>query len=178
METFTGKGRIELIITVLLSVLIVGGCATTVKYSYDMKTSFSEGRNYKWASSSGIYGRDHLLEMNVQVLADQLLTQKGFTMASAKPDLMISISYEFGDGMYRDSYELRMLTLNIYKVSSGMPSSSDMAETSMQGGNTTENKELIWRGTAFGTISTDAASGDLKKAVQGILSNFPPTGNP
>jgi hypothetical protein len=29
-------------------------------------------------------------------------------------------------------------------------------------------------GTAFGTINTDAASGDLKEAVQGILSNFPP----
>jgi hypothetical protein len=35
-------------------------------------------------------------------------------------------------------------------------------------------KELVWRGTALGTIYTDAASGDLKHAVEGILSNFPP----
>jgi hypothetical protein len=37
-----------------------------------------------------------------------------------------------------------------------------------------ESKEIIWRGTAPGTINTDAASGDLKSAVQSVLSKFPP----
>jgi hypothetical protein len=55
-----------------------------------------------------------------------------------------------------------------------MPSPSETPQLSMHKGNTLENKELVWQGTAFGTINTDAASGDLKQAVQGILSNFPP----
>jgi hypothetical protein len=38
----------------------------------------------------------------------------------------------------------------------------------------TDSKQLIWRGTATGSISTDAASNDLKNAVQGILAKFPP----
>ena len=37
-----------------------------------------------------------------------------------------------------------------------------------------DGKQAIWRGTAAGSISTDAGSGDLKNAVEGILKNFPP----
>jgi hypothetical protein len=93
---------------------------------------------------------------------------------SEKSDLMISMSCEFNNGIYQYSYQLRMLTLNIYRIKHDTPSPSDMSRMSMHKENTAENIELVWRGTAFGTINTDAASGDLKEAVQGILSNFPP----
>jgi hypothetical protein len=161
MSIIEGKERLALIVTIFLSVLIMGGCATTIKYSYDMKISFSERKSYMWTPSSVQDKQDPLLETNVQVLADQLLAQKGFTRVSENADLMISMSCE--SDTYKGSYQLRTLTLSIYK----MPKE-----------NTTEKKELVWRGTAFGTIfgniNTDAASGDLKKAVQGILSRFPP----
>lgn len=153
MRVLKGEARLALIATVFLSILIMGGCATAIKYSYDTKTSFSERKSYAWAPSSTVYRQDPLLETNVRVLADQLLAQKGFTRMSEKSDLMISMSYEFEIGIDQYSYQLRMLNLNIYKI---------------------ESRELVWRGTAFGTINTDAASGDLKQAVQGILSNFPP----
>ena len=52
-----------------------------------------------------------------------------------------------------EGYELRILGLNVYRP---------------------DGRTLIWRGTASGSISTDAASGDLNKAVQGILAAFPP----
>jgi hypothetical protein len=93
---------------------------------------------------------------------------------SEKSDLMISMSCEFNNGIYQYSYQLRMLTLNIYRIKHDTPSPSDMSRMSMHKENTAENIELVWRGTAFGTINTDAASDDLKQAVQGILSNFPP----
>jgi len=82
-----------------------------------------------------------------------LLGQKGFTKVPEKSDLLISMNYESELGYSQYGYQLRMLTLSIYK---------------------SERKELIWRGTASGSISTDAASDDLKRAVEGILSNFPP----
>ena len=151
MRVFKGKGRLALVGTILLAVLIIGGCAATIKYSYDTRTGFSGLRSYAWApSSSGYGGADSLLETNVRVLADQLLGQKGFTKVPEKSDLLISMNYESDLG---SQYQLRMLTLNIYK---------------------SEQKELIWRGTASGSIYTDAASDDLKRAVEGILSNFPP----
>jgi hypothetical protein len=175
MSIFKGKERLALIVTVFLSVLITEGCATAIKYSYDTRVNFSEQKSYTWALSSVMDKQDYLLEINVQVLADQLLGQKGFIKVSENPDLMISMSYEFDSPVYQqDSYQLRMLNLNIYKIKRDVPSPSDMPRMSMDKGNTTEKKELVWRGTAFGTIDTNAASDDLKKVVQGILSNFPP----
>lgn len=146
------RERRNLVLAVILftAVLSLVGC-TSIKYSYNAGTGFPGLRSYGWAPSSVIYGEpDSLLEVNVKVFADQFLGQKGFTKVAEKPDLLILINYERESG-----YELRMLTLNIYK---------------------SETKELIWRGTAsasIGNISTDAASGDLRRAVQGILSKLP-----
>jgi hypothetical protein len=149
MSVFKGKERWSMIATVLLSVTIMVGCAPTFKYSYDTKTKFLDLKSYTWAPSSSL---DRLLEKNVQDFADQLLAQKGFKKMSEKADLVIKMGYDSYYG-YQNRYELQGLNLFIYK---------------------TENNELVWRGTALGTIYTDAASGDLKHAVEGILSNFPP----
>jgi Domain of unknown function (DUF4136) len=158
MGACKGRQRIALIAAVLVSVLALGGCATynkdaSIKYSYDAKASFSERKSYTWSPSSYMYRKDPLLEANVRDLADQLLARKGYTRTSEKPDLTLSMSYEFEIGNSDDMYRVRTLSLNIHKI---------------------EGMELVWRGTAFGTIKTDAASGELNQTVQGILSNFPP----
>ncbi|HXX81188.1 MAG TPA: DUF4136 domain-containing protein, partial [Thermodesulfovibrionales bacterium] len=144
-----------------------------IKYLYDTKTSFPEQKSYTWGMSSPMYRQDPLLETNVQALADQLFGQKGLTKVSEKSDLMMSMSYEFDSSLYQYSYQLRTLTLNVYKTRRDMPSPSDKSGMSMHK-ESTEDRELVWRGTAFGCINTDAASGDLKHAVEGILSHFPP----
>jgi hypothetical protein len=151
MNTFKGRRRFAFMVTVLL-LLITAGCATGIKYSYDTKTDFSERKTYSWGQSWADSRQDPLVEANVRALADQFLAQKGFTGTSDKHTIMISMSYEF-DNISKYSYQLRMLTLNIYKL---------------------EPKELVWRGTAYGCIHTDADSSGLKETVQGILSNFPP----
>ena len=150
MRVFKGQGRWAVMALALLSVTIMMGCAPTFKYSYESKTRFAELKSYTWATSTSSNQSAHLMESNVQVLADQLLAQKGFKKVPEKADLTIKMGY---DSAYRSSYELQGLNLFIYK---------------------TENSELVWQGTALGTIDTDAASGNLKQAVEGILSNFPP----
>jgi hypothetical protein len=98
--------------------------------------------------------RESLVAANVQFFADQVLEQKGIKKTSENPDLLIAIDTEYELGSYsNDGYQLRMLTLKIYQR---------------------DSKEIIWRGTAPGTINTDAASSDLKSAVQSVLSKFPP----
>jgi hypothetical protein len=141
---------------VALVAVAVAACAqmapSGIKYSYDVQASFSERKSYAWVPTrsgySTAYGKDRLVDVNVQAFADEILSQKGFTRASGKSDLMMSVSYEFDS-----SYTLRRLDLYVYA---------------------TDAKELLWRGTAFGAIRTDAAAGELKAAVQGILANFPP----
>jgi hypothetical protein len=157
MTVCKGKKNLVPAVAVFLSLLIVGGC-TSIKYSYDTGMGFSGLKTYTWAPSPVGYGdRDALIERNVQVLADQLLGQKGFTKVREKPDLLISIHYESELGYYSEyDYKVRSLALNMYNP---------------------EKNELIWRGTAtprIGSINTDATFGDLKRVVQDILSHFPP----
>jgi hypothetical protein len=111
-------------------------------------------RSYAWTPGSPIYSQNNLIEANVQFLADPLLEKKGFKKTTATPDLLISVRLENYPVGTSESYELRMLGLNVYGA---------------------DGQTLIWRGTASGSISTDAASSDLKNAVQGILAAFPPS---
>lgn len=131
----------------LLATLVIAGCATSYNYAYDPTTRFAELKSYAWASPQ----RDSLVETNVRFIADPLLEQKGFTRATDKPDIIMAIVYE--NEMFGQGYELRMLTLKAYRVSDGF---------------------LLWKGTASGSISTDGASKDLRKAVETTLATFPP----
>jgi hypothetical protein len=134
-------------------ILIGGGCATAVNHSYDPLTNFAPLKTYAWVPGSAAYSQTGLVEANVQFLADAILGKKGFSRATATPDFVILVrpeSYPVGGS---ESYELRILDLNVYRP---------------------DGRTLIWRGTASGSISTDSASGDLKKAVEGILAAFPP----
>jgi hypothetical protein len=126
--------------------MFLGGCAATINYSYDPAADFSTGKNYTWASNR----QDPLIEKSVRYFADQSLKDKGFTLSSDKPDFMISMNSELE---YSDPYKVRLLNLYVYR---------------------THSKELIWQGTARGSIKVDGASPDLAKAVEKILTNFPP----
>jgi Domain of unknown function (DUF4136) len=143
--------RVGWIAAVLLAFLIMGGCGTAIKYTYEPRASFPELKTYQWAKTNYLYRQDLLLETNVRFLTDRDLEKKGLTLKTDKAALLIWMDYELDYNSY--SYELRMLTLNISRA---------------------DNNELVWRGTAMGDIRTDAASGELKKAVDGILVNFPP----
>ena len=154
MRRVEKRTRWGMMATVLASALLMGGC-TTFKYTFDMKSSFTEQKSYAWAPAMFTNQSGRLLESNVQVLSDQLLAQKGFRKTAEKGDLEVMVGFTSISYRDKDTYEIEQLTLSFYK---------------------TEKKELIWRGTAFGTINVDAASDDLKKAVEGILSNFPPKG--
>jgi hypothetical protein len=148
--------RFRAVATAVLASVVLGGCGTTsTTYSYEPRVDFKEFKTYQWAEPRQAYGQDSLTEANVRFVADRELAAKGLALKPDKADLLVWVGGEFDGGAYSYSstYELRRLTLNISRV---------------------ENKQLIWRGIAPGPIRTDAASGDLKKAVEGMLANFPP----
>jgi len=145
--------RLGSIFTVLLAAgFILAGCATAINYSFDPAASYTGLKSYSWVTGTLGQTQD-LVVINVQYLTDQALEKKGFRKTAENPDMLVSVSYENEIGISEYGYRLRMLTLGIQKA---------------------DGKQLLWRGTATGTISTDAASGDLKSAVEGILKNFPP----
>lgn len=145
--------RLGSIFTVLLAAgFILAGCATAINYSFDPAASYTGLKSYSWVTGTLGQTQD-LVVINVQYLTEQALEKKGFRKTAENPDMLISVSYENEIGISEYGYRLRMLTLGIQKA---------------------DGKQLLWRGTATGTISTDAASGNLKSAVEGILKNFPP----
>ena len=130
---------------IFLTFLILAGCGSAIKYSYSSRIASQELKNYTWGKASGLYVQDPLLELNVQSLADRYLEESGLARKTPKADVVMWLSYEYDP----DSYRLRNLSLNFSRA---------------------DNHELLWRGTAAGKIRTDATSGDLKKAVEGILN--------
>jgi len=140
-------------VALIAALIILGGCYSGVKYIYNPGTSFSGLNSYAWIPASGPGRQEPLVVTYIQFVADQFLEQKGFKKTSSMPDLLISVDNEYELSTYYGGYQLRMLTLNIYRR---------------------EGNELIWRGTAPGYISTDAGSSELKNAVQEVLAKFPP----
>jgi hypothetical protein len=142
--------RLQALVLAVLAVVALGGCAvSSVTYSYEPLFSFAALKTYRWAEDRPQYWRDSLLESNVRFQADRVLQSKGLAVATDKADFIVSMRYEGSQPS-----ELRALTLSI----SGA-----------------DHKEVLWRGTATGSIRTDAASDGLKTAVEGILANFPPS---
>lgn len=137
----------------VLAAVLLGGCSTpftgsSVTYTYEPRYSFTETKAYRWDEARPTYYGDSLLEANVRFLADRALEAKGWSSKADKTGLVVSMRYEFGT-----SYEVRSLILSIARA---------------------DDNVLVWRGMATGSIRTDAASGELKTAVEGMLANFPP----
>ena len=149
----TGPGYRALVAAVL-AIVLVGGCSTyatgpSVTYTFDPRFGFAGLKTYRWAAARPVYGSDPLLEANVRFLADGVLETRGLRSSADKVDFTMSVDYEVSS--YRN--ELRTLTLNLARA---------------------DNNALVWRGMATGAIKTDAASGELKGVVEGMLANFPP----
>lgn len=160
MGVFRDDTRLGCFLAMILGAgVFLGGCAATINYSYDPVADFSMGKNYSWASMDKNYSwasgpladqQEPLIEKNVCYYADQSLKDKGFTLTSDKPDFVISMNYTLD---YQDRYKVRLLNLYIYRA---------------------KGRELVWQGTAEGSLKADAASADLAEAVKKILVNFPP----
>ena len=154
MNNFKRDARSGFIFVALLITMIFLGSCSGVKYIYDPGTNFSGLNSYAWTTTSSLSRQESLTVTNIKFFADQILQQKGYKKTSEKPDLLISIDNEYEvNTISNNSYQLQMLSLNIYR---------------------TESNQLIWRGTAPGYINTDAASSDLKNAVWDVLAKFPP----
>jgi tetratricopeptide (TPR) repeat protein len=160
MSGFNVVMRFVLAFMVVWSFLIIGCSAntTTINHSYSMGEEFRGLKNYKWIPASILVEakKNSLVDENVRFIADQELWLKGFKKSDEKPDLWISIVYDYESVRPQYNYQLRMLTLNVYR---------------------SENKELIWQGTVYGIIDIDVASNELKEALKNILSKFPLSNN-
>ncbi len=154
MRILGGEKQVGYVLAIIIGAsMILGGCAATITYFYDPAVNFSTLKSYSWATDPFVSRQDSLVGKNVRYYVDQFLKNKGFTLVSDKPDFVISTNYQTD---YDNPYKVRKLSLLVY----------------LKQGN-----ELIWQGTAEGTIKdikAEAASPDLSETLKNIMMNFPP----
>ncbi len=126
-----------------------------MKYTYDPGVNFSGPKTYQWAAQSSYSSsQDSLMEANVRFYADKDLEAKGWTKAPEQAALIFSINDNYP---YYYSYESRWVLTQL-----------ELRAVRREDG------KAVWRGAAAGNIDTSATSSELKDAVNGIMSSFPP----
>jgi hypothetical protein len=144
--------RLAVLATLAVGVA-VGGCTSTVsyKYTFDPSANFAGEKTYAWVNSSPTYSPSSPLEEYIQFNADKVLEAKGWRKVAERPELVFSVSVEHET---LSTYQLRLVNLRAARNGTG---------------------DAVWRGTASGSIDSNAASSELRDAVSKILANFPPT---
>ncbi len=144
------------VLAALAGVATLTACSSSMRYTYDPGVNFSGAKTYQWAPPSYNWSHDSLLEANVRFYADRDLEAKGWKKVSDQPELLFSINGN-GNYTYYYTYESRWVLSQL-----------ELRAVRRDDGRT------VWRGAASGNIETSATSSDLKDAVNGILSSFPP----
>ncbi len=143
------------VLAALVGVTTLTACSSSLRYTYDPGATFSGAKTYQWVQSSYNSPQDSLLEANVRFYADRDLEAKGWKKVSDQPELLFSIGINgnYTYYIYESGWVLSQLELRAARRDDGT---------------------AVWRGAASGDIDTSATSSNLKDAVNGIMSSFPP----
>jgi len=159
----------------LLALLLAAGCAPiTVNHDYDPETDFSSLKTFDWmpdpatviTSMPDVLAGSSLIEKRIKEAVDTQLAAKGLALVDSDPDFRIvhylSVKEKLRDwGITYDgrAREIKEGTLVL-----------DFVDP--------RSMEIIWRGVARGTLSSNPSPEKMKKnineAVRKILEGFPP----
>jgi len=170
------------IVPSLLLLLVAVGCDLETSVDYDHDVDFSSIKTYAWAGEQHPEVND-LVHKRIINAVDGQLRNKGLTQVESEPDVYITYhggpsekvvvdtthhGYGYGAGWRWRRY-------------GGMGTSTSTVRTYKQGTLIVDiykaaEKELIWRGTATGTVGDDPKEKEKKinKGVAKIFEKYPP----
>lgn len=179
---------------IFLSLVLLAACiasAQDVRYNFDQNADFSKYKTYKWVTLKNAAKLDDLLDKQIKAAVDAELAQKGLTKVEGdNADLYVgyqaavnqekqftsySSDWGYGGGWYRGGW---------YGPTGGMSTTTGQTSTIYKGQLAIDmydsaNHSLVWRGLGSKTIDPKAKpekqQKNLKKAVDKILKNYPPT---
>jgi Domain of unknown function (DUF4136) len=179
---------------------VLAGCATvSVNSDYDSKADFSKYKTYAWESEDQPRAGDPrldntLIDSRVRDAVDQTLSSKGFQkVSSGAPDFIVA--YQAAIEQKMDVTQMTTPYYTPYATGMAYGGASMYSSWNMHGGTDTfvtqydegtlfvdivdpKTNALIWRGTGKKAIDENASSAkresNINKAVQKILSEFPP----
>jgi Domain of unknown function (DUF4136) len=168
--------------TILFSVAMmmlasVVSVAQQVKTDYDRNANFSQFKTYSW---SNVKTKDPLLVDRIKNAVNSTLAAKGLTQVDSGGDLSIvameitrnqqtlNTFYDGFGGWRWGGFGNATTTTETYKVGTLVV---DLFNT--------HSKELVWRGSSSGTLSSNSGKNIkiLNKGVDKMFKHFPPEGN-
>jgi hypothetical protein len=181
MKNFARIGAIA------LAGLMIGCSSMSFNHDWDRDAGFQNYSTYAWmsqptattsTSAQRARTQNTLLEKRIHNSVDQVLREKGLTMTSDNPDLLLVYHTGLQDKVnvtdwgYRYSYDYwgwGGRDIDVYQYTEGTLI-IDMIDAN--------TKELVWRGSATGTVdpgaSPEKTDAKIDKAVRGILESYPP----
>jgi hypothetical protein len=163
----------------LLPLALLFACSSvSTNYDYNMSYDFSKLRTYRWADIPSRADADPLVVQRVAVAVEAQLKAKGYTLAEKTPDFLVATyvgrqtriqvtDFGYGYGPHRGWYGPGGLDVYQYEEGSLVVDVVD-----------NRTKQLVWRGTATGTVDPGATPEQKTKrindAVAKIFEDFPP----
>jgi hypothetical protein len=167
-----------LAITLFVMALTTAVFADNVKVDYDHSADFNQIKTYSW---SKIKTANSIWDDRVKDAIDKQLAAKGWTQVPSGGDVsLVAIEKTYVQQQYDTFYDdfggfrryggfgESTTSVDNYKVGTLMVSMFD-----------SNSKQLIWRGTSSGDLSSnpDKNTKNLDKDTQKMFKNFPPKVN-
>jgi hypothetical protein len=168
-----------------MALLSACGSSVSVNHDYDNQADFAALKSFAWVNVPttavgdvrSAQERNSLLDKRIKSAVGNELTAKGYLMNESAPDFLllyhtgaedkINVT-DWGYG-YPGPYWYGR-NVSVYQYTQGTLI-VDIIDA--------KTKQLIWRGTAEGTIDPDASTekreARLNEAVAKLMANFPPT---
>jgi uncharacterized protein DUF4136 len=172
----------------LLLMPLLGACAAGITYNHDFDPSanFTQLHTYIWAQAPAgdePRGVNPLIERRVVAAIDSQLAAKGYTLSnSGEGDFAVNFTITTSQQTDYNTYYTGMGYYGGWYGGMGMGSSSTHATVTTNGTFImdifdTRTRNLIWRGTAKGTVEPEASMEQreirIREAVAGVLQPFP-----
>jgi hypothetical protein len=172
-----------------LLVPLLGACAGGISYNhdYDTRADFTRLRTYLWATPPADNpeprGVNRMLEQRFIATVDQQLAAKGYQFSNTgEADFAVNFQLTTSEQVDYNTYYSGMGYRGGMYGGMGMGSSHTSASVTTNGTLIVDifdvrSRELIWRGTAQGTVEPNASPEQrqmrIQEAVTGILKQFP-----
>ena len=172
----------------LLLTPFLGACAAGISYNHDFDPSanFTQLRSYIWATApagSEPRGVNPLIERRVIAAIDSQLAAKGYQLSnSGEGDFAVNFEITTSQQTDYNTYYTGMGYYGGWYGGMGMGASTTRATVTTNGTLIvdifdTRTRNLIWRGTAEGTVEPDASMEQreirIREAVAGTMGPFP-----
>jgi len=178
--------KVHSIIIIIIFSLALMQCAPSIKagYDYDTEVEFSRYKTYDYLTHPENTQMSELVLKRVKQAIARELTPKGLTQVAENPDVQIAIHTNVRSKVQLSTWGYSYSPYVVYWSSYGYFGTYGLEVREYQKGTLivdfidAQEKQMIWRGVAEGSLPDIPRSEQIEKivnkAVKAMMKNYPP----